>query len=142
MKKNVIIIFILLMILSFIVSYGIFNYRKNKLIEYNNKIKYEQFYNKEILGTDLLSIMNKVIDSNDKNLVDRDKKNNYINNNNNSIKLDIKFKEIDKTISIEKIESLGMNQFLKNFRDFKFKCIKIEYHNETQNIKYLLFEEI
>lgn len=103
---------------------------------------YESFYNQQVLGTDIISIINKAVNNNEKNLVEKDEQGNYIDNNNNSIKIDIKFKELDQVITMERINTVGMKQFLQNYGALDFKCTKIEYHSKTNNVKYMYFEQI
>lgn len=107
----------------------------------NNKV-YESFYNQNVLGTDFISLINKAIDNNEKNLVDKDEDGNYIDNEKNSIKIEVKFQELDKVISMESINKQGIYQFLQNFGAYSFRCTKIEYHQSTKNIKYMYFEQI
>lgn len=142
MRKNVIIISIIFLIIAILIGYGI-NYNKiSKLKTIQENKVYESFYNKEVLGTDIISLLNKTIDSNEKNLVDKDDNGNYIENDKDSIKIDIKFKELEKNINMETINKVGMQNFWKNFATFNFKCTKIEYHSKTNNVKYLYFEQI
>ena len=66
----------------------------------------------------------------------------YIENEKNSIKIEIKFKESDKTYAMEAISELGYESFVKNYSNMNFICTKKEYHKKTNQIKYLLFEQI
>ena len=113
---------------------------KNASIK-NNKV-YESFLNEQVLGTDVISLINKAIDNNDKNEVQKDSNGQYIDNGKNSVQIEIKFLELDKTISMEAINGQGYTQFVHNFGTYNFKCTKIEYHNSTKNVKYMYFEQI
>ena len=68
----------------------------------------------------------------------------YIDNEKNSINIDIKFFEEDEetTIDIENIYQRGTDEFLHFYRNIKFICNNVEYHKETGKIKYMLFEQI
>ena len=67
MKKTLIIILSLLLVIVAVVGLYINNTRKLvKYAEKNNK-EYENFYQQEILGTTLISIINKAINDNEKN---------------------------------------------------------------------------
>ena len=142
MKKTLILIITIFLAIAMVLGYNIY-YRNIAIAEAskNNKT-YESFYNQPVLGTDIISVINKAIDSNEKNLVEKDEEGNYIDNEENSIKIDIKFKELDQIISMERIEKIGMQQFWKNFGSFNFQCTKIEYHEKTNNVKYMYFEQI
>lgn len=142
MKKIVIFILLIMLTIVAIIGANVYNYniKKNEAIR-NNK-KYESFYNVEILGTDLASLINKIEDSNVKNNVEKDENGKYIDNKENSIKLEVKFLETEKIIQLEIIKKLGMIQFIKNFGTMSFKCTKIEYHQKTGKIKYMFFEQM
>lgn len=142
MKKTVILIVTIALVLTIVIGYNIINSRnqKNAIIKSNKE--YESFYNVNILGTDIASLVNKIDDDNNKNNIEKDSNGIYIDNNKNSIKADIKFLELEDIIPIEKIENQGIDQFVQNFAAMKFKCIKIEYHESTGRIKYMYFEQV
>ena len=74
MKKTLIIILSLLLVIVAVVGLYINNTRKLvKYAEKNNK-EYENFYQQEILGTTLISIINKAINDNEKNGVPKEAK--------------------------------------------------------------------
>ena len=77
-----------------------------------------------------------------KNNIKKDDKNKYIENDTTSIKIEVKFLEAENIIPMENIQKLGSEQFIKNYAVMNFKCIKKEYHSKTNNIKYMLFEQI
>ena len=132
MKRNIIFIVAIFLVVIAIITYSF----------YNIKRAYQSFYNQEFLGTDVISIINKAIDSNEKNAVDKDEKGHYIDNNKNSIIIEIKFKEQEQIIKMEAIEKSGEQKFLILFGATSFKCTKIEYHQNTNNVKYMYFEQI
>lgn len=142
MKKIIILIISIVLVVVTIISYNIYVYsNNNKKAMEKNKI-YEQFYNVEVLGTDIASLINKVDDSNNKNNVEKDEKGLFINNNNNSISIEVNFLELDEPISSEKIEEQGITRFIQNFGAVEFKCTKIEYHKQTKYVKYMYFEQV
>ena len=73
MKKIAIFFFTIIIIVVWI-SYAYLNYKAS----YNNAKKgnmpFESYYNQEIYGTELTTIINKAIDNNDNNEVLKDKK--------------------------------------------------------------------
>ena len=89
-----------------------------------------------------MTVINKASDQNESNGIEKDEKNTYIENDTNSIKIEVKFLESDKIFSMEAISSLGAEQFIKNYNMMTFKCTKKEYHQKTNSIKYMLFEQI
>lgn len=142
MKKNVFLILTIFLVLIVIIAYGLYHQRLVMIQASQNNRTYESFYNQNVLGTDFISLINKAIDNNEKNLVDKDENENYIDNGENSIKIEVKFQELDKVISMESINKQGIYQFVQNFGAISFKCTKIEYHQSTKNVKYMYFEQI
>lgn len=142
MKRNILLIITIVLVIIVTIIYNFSNYRKNQLDVQNNNKSYQSFYNVQVLGTDLATLINKVENSNIKNNVEKDEKGYYIDNGTNSIKIDIKFLEMDKVISAEAIQKNGIEQFVHNFASMNFKCTKIEYHQNTKNVKYMYFEQV
>ena len=124
MKRNFFIILTILLIISAIVGCTVYNYRQTQanIAQYNKQ--YESWYNKPILGTDFISIINKTIDNNEK-----------------SVKIYVKFLESDNIFDMEAISNNGIENFIQNYATFSFKCTKIDYH-KNGNVKSLFFEEI
>ena len=142
MKKIIICILSVFLVVICIVSYSVYQKNENTAqIGIDNKT-YESYYNKEVLGTDIISIINKAIDSNEKNDIKIGKDGNYIEDEKNSIRIEIKFKELDKVITMERINNVGIEKFWSNYGALSFKCTKIEYHEKTHRVKYMYFEEI
>lgn len=136
---------ILFILVAIIVSGFIYSYYGYK-INYNETIKtnryYESFYQKESLGTDIATLINKAQDNNETYKVEKDSSGNYQSDGKNSIIIELKFKDSDDIFRAEKVTKLGMNQFIKNYAAMTFKCTKKEYHKSTGFIKYLLLEQI
>ena len=141
MKKFVIFI-VLIIVIVVATGYIFLNYKaKNNIVKREN-IKLESYYDKEIYGTDLSTIMNKMIDNNTINEISKDENNKYIDNNEISIKIDISFLDDNKIHPAEEIFDSGIEEFLKYYREIKFKCTKIEYHQKTKKVSYMFFEQI
>ena len=151
-KKNIIIcvVFLLLIIGSI---YFLDNYKKTKLKtnEYNNQ--FNIYLNKEISASDLTSLINKVIDLNEKNNIQKDDKKLYIENEENSIRIDIEFlpitgeKDEQLVFPMERLNEKGLNEFRELYENneyvnFRFKAIEIDYHNKSKKLKYIKFKEI
>lgn len=113
---------------------------KEEIQKYNKE--YEDYLNKEIYGTDVATLINKAINQNEKNNIEKDEKDYYIDNGENSIKIDLKMTTIDKTYPMEEIYDNQTTNFVKNFNLVKFKCISIEYHKNTGIISKLVLEEL
>ena len=141
MKKIAIFFLIIIAIVSTI-AYMYLNYIANYNIAQKENAKFEMYKDKEILGSELTNIINKAIDINEKNEVEKDNKGQYIDNKNNSINVDIKFIDDDVIYNIERIYNSGINQFLYYYRNIKFKCVDVQYHTSTGKIKYMQFEQI
>ena len=142
MKKIIICILSFFFIIICIVVYGVYQKNENTAqIGVDNKT-YESYENKEVLGTDIISIINKATDSNKKNDIKIGEDGNYIDNGKNSIRIEIKFLELDKVITMERINNVGIEKFWSNYGALSFKCTKIEYHEKTHRVKYMYFEEV
>lgn len=141
MKKviTLIIILIICILISFSYAYNTYKSQEREIINHNNE--YEYYYNKEIYGVELATIINKIINNNSNYNISKDEKGNYIEDKEHSIKMDIYIIDTDDTYSIERIYSLGTDKFVKSFNSAKFKCTKIEYHSQSKKVKYLYFEQ-
>lgn len=141
MKKLVFFLIIVLVILSgfsylYIINKANYNNTKKE------NFKYDSYYNKEITGTELATVINRAIDNDMKYEIQKDSKGRYIANNENSINIDIKFTDDDNIHQMEIIYSNGIEKFVQFYGEIKFKCTKVEYHSATNKVKYLLFEQI
>ena len=140
--KKIIIFFIIIVIILSIIGVKYYNYKLN----YNSITKlnseYEQYLDKEIDGITLGSLINKTVDKNIKNNVEQNENGEFIQNEKNSIKIEIYITDNETTYKMETIYKGGTEQFIQYYGDIKFKCTKKEYHNQTKQIKYMLFEQI
>ncbi|MEI3396056.1 MAG: hypothetical protein V8R82_10390 [Clostridia bacterium] len=127
MKKIAIFLLIIIGIVSTI-SYLYLNSINNQRIAQKENIKFEIYKDEEITGAKVTTLINKAINSNQQNEVEKDKKGRYVDNATNSINIDIKFIDDDATYNIEKIYNNGMDKFLTYYRDIKFKCVDVQYH--------------
>ena len=141
MKK----VFIFFTIIVIIVCVILFQYNSYKITKNNiatENAEFEQYLNEEVYGIDIATIINKSIDKNEKNKILKDEKGFFIQNDENSIEVEIHIKENDTTYKMEQIYKQGTEQFVQFFINEKFKCSKVEYHEKTDRIKYMLFEQI
>ena len=143
MKNKIIIIVIIFLIILSVSAYMVYNYRKSVVSSQKVNESYKAYYDTEILGTELISVINKTVDFNEQNGIQKDENGMYIENNNNSIKIYISFKYEDdyQTVEMEKISNNGTDNFRKVYSTASFKCTEISYHDKTENVKALTFTE-
>ena len=99
MKKSIFIVLAILFIIAIVICLYIYNVKKIENVAIKHNKQYEEYCNKEILGTELISLINKAIDYNEKNSVEKQENTiYYINNNTNSIQITVKFLDNDKII--------------------------------------------
>jgi len=140
--KKLTIFFLIIIIIIVGISYLYLNYKSNYYNLKKNNKQFEVYYDKEVYGAEIATIINKAIDNNEKNEVQKDNKGKYIDNNENSIKIDIKMLDNDETYQMETLYAGGMDRFVQYYNQIKFKCTKIEYHTATNKVKFMLFEQI
>ena len=141
MKKYVYLLIIVIIALTSI-AYLYINYVNgaNNISSLNKD--YESLYNNVISGTTFATNINKILDANSKNNVQKDENGYYLDNGENSIIVEIKFKDSDNMFRIEQIYKNNISKFINLYANINFKCTKIEYHNKTKLVSYLYFEEI
>ncbi len=143
MKKIIICLIIVFLVITIIsVMYISQNNIKLSKIKETNQF-YEQYFNKEIFGVDVTTIINKATNENDKNNIQKDNNGFFIENDTNSIKVEIVMlsEENKETYQMETLQKVGLNGFIKNFNLINFKCSKIEYHEKTNLISKIVFEQ-
>ena len=141
MKKIFIFVTIIIVIIC-IIAFQYNSYKRNQNAITSENSEFDQYLDKEVYGLDLATIINKSVDKNEKNKISKDEKGFFIENDVNSIKVQIYIKENEKTYEMEQIYKQGTEQFVQFFINEKFKCSKVEYHKKTGRIKYMLFEQI
>ena len=146
MKKNLIILISILLIICAFVVYFVINYRNMQMQAQINNKEYNTYKDKTIVGTTLVSIINKTVDNNEKNNIEKDNSNVYVENEDNSIKIYIYFldedgKRIETPYTMEQIYNKGSDSFIKLYGTSNFTCTNIDYHSKTRNVKSLTFEQ-
>ena len=136
--KKLAIIFLIGVILIVGISYMYLNYKANYNEARKTNYQFESYYEKEFYGADVVTLINKAYDNNLTSGVERDKNGIFIENDTNSIKIDVKIIDNDTLYNMETLYIGGMD---KNYNGIKFKCTKIEYH-QNRKIKYMLIEQI
>ena len=142
MKKSlyiIIIIFIIIIGATFIFLSNLQGiYKENQKENYI----YEKYLDKEVMGTDVATLINRAVNNNEKYNIQKDEKGNYIDDNKYCIKIYIKLQTDGKFYNMETIYSNNVAEFVKNFNLENFKCTKISYHDLTKRISNVYFEII
>lgn len=141
MKKFVVFLVIVVAIVCAI-AYMYLNFIANRNTAITENMPYETYLNREIFGSDLASVINRAINDNNKNNLEKDEKGLYIANDTNSIKIQVKITDNDTTYDMETFYNSGMDNFIKYYNQIKFKCTKMEYHQNNGRVSYLYFEQI
>ena len=143
MKKTLIyIISIVIVICVLIVSKLYAN--KEYMVEIKKfNTKYEKYINNELIGTEVASVINQAVDDNEYERIKKDENGKYIQNDENSINIEVKITEFseEQIYTMETLYNGGMDQFVKYYGQIRFKATDIKY-NENKRIKYILFEQI
>lgn len=140
MKKIAMFFFIIIIIVAAITYMFLVNKANYNNTQRENR-EYENYYNKELLGNELTTIINRAINNNKLNEVQTDNKGKFIDNQTNSIHIEVKIIDNDTTYTMEQLYIGDMSNFVKFYSEITFKCTKMEYHKNNK-IKYMLFEQI
>lgn len=144
MKKTLLIIGILFAICIVVIGIAITenNKKLSKVKEINNQ--YEIYQNKEIYGTDVATLINKIIDYNHKNEIAKNEEGLFIENDINSIKCEIQFlyDEEIRVYPVENVYNRGLNSFIQNFNLTKFKIVDMQYHTKTKQISKIVLKQL
>lgn len=141
MKKYVV-LFITFVIAVVSILYGYFTYKYNNRSIIKSNLEFEYCLNKEIYGAELVTIINKAIENNEKNDIEKDNKGFYKENEDTSIKIEIKITDNNKTYNMETFYINGIDKFVKNYNMIKFKCLELRYHQTSKRVSYLYFEQL
>lgn len=140
--KKIVIFLIIVIIIICVISYIFLNYKANYNMSKKANLEFENYLNEEVYGTDLSTVMNRAVDNNEKNGVEKNNKGIYIDNGTNSISIEIKMIDNDSIYQMETFYKNGMQNFMNYYSNIKFKCTNIKYHESTKKVKYMLFEQI
>ena len=139
--EKISIVIIAIIIIVAVVGVKYISYENaQSLIKQENK-EFEQYQDKELNGLDVATVINKATDKNTKNNISKDEKGNFIQNDENSIEVEIYMSDNDITYKMESIFNAGTEQFVQYYSNINFRCSQIEYHKKTGRIKYILFEQ-
>lgn len=139
MKKVVYFVVLIAIILVAIIALKISdnNSASRQAISFNKQ--FERYKDTTIYGTDVLTIINKAIDNNEKYEIERNQEGFYIENDENSLKVELilllKNEEnmiIEKTYQMESLEKAGLKEFISSFNLTEFRCENIEYNSKNR----------
>ena len=140
MKKIFIFLMTVLVIIA-IIGVKYISYKNEKNLIQSENAEFEDYKDKEVYGLEVGTMINKAVDKNTKNKIEKDNNGNFIQNDKNSIEIEIYITDNETTYKMETIYNAGTEQFVQYYGNIKFKCSKIEYHENTGRIKYMLFEQ-
>lgn len=119
------------------------NTQRNEISKFN--VQFEQYIGQDMYGTDVLTIINKAIDSNENNKIARDENNYYVEDDSLSVKAYIillskndKGDIEEKTFPMEQLEKAGLDGFLTNFNLTPFELSSIEYNSQKRVSKIIV----
>lgn len=140
MKKNFIFMLCIIGIIIAILSVKYLGYKAEYGEIKRRNFEYEKYLNKEVLGTELTTIINKAVDNNEKNSVAKDGQGFYVTNDINSVKIQIQILDNETMYDMETLYNGGMERFVQNYNSINFECTKIEY-NKAGKVSYILFKQ-
>ena len=141
MRKNVVTVVGIMLIIASIIIGKYLNY-KVKINEIKSQnLEYEYFYQKEVFGTEIATVINSAIDQNEKNDVPKDKNGKYIQNDVNSIKVEVHITDNETLYDMETLYTKTMTTFVQYYNSVKFKCTDLKYNGEGR-VNYMYFEQI
>lgn len=144
MKKTLTLLVVLFVLATLVVGVAITQNNKKlaKVKEINNQ--YEIYLDKEIYGTDVATIINKMVDYNNKNQVAKNEEGMFLENNTNSIKGEIQFLYDEEVVThpIEAVYNRGLSSFISNFNVTKFKLLTIQYHKQTKQVSFIVLKQL
>ena len=139
--KKLNIFFSVVIIIVCMISYIYILNKSNERITMQQNQLFESYYQRQVYGAEIATIINKAMDSNYKNNVEKDNNNLYIENSTNSVKINIKMIDNDTIYPMELFANSGIQNFLEYYNNIQFKCVDIKYHENTKLVKSLLFEQ-
>ena len=143
MKKIFIIIITIVIIAIVVVLSKYYEYKEQKSEIDTFNAQYEQYLDKEIYGTQIASVINKAVDDNEKADIKKDENGKYIQNDENSVNIEVKIIDLDEDtiFAMETLYGGGMTQFVQYYSEILFKWAEIRY-NSAGLVSYMLFEQI
>ena len=98
-----------------------------------------------LYGDDVMTIINNAIDNNEKNKVEKKSNGFYIENDINSVKVELTLLLLDekeqiqeKVYQMESLQNAGLTGFISNFGLTTFECTNIDYNSNGKVKKIYL----
>lgn len=140
MKKTLIYIICIVLIILSVIGTKYLNFKEQKSLIQKYNLEYEVYLNQDVTGRELTTAINRAVNSNEKNSVQKDEKGFYIDDDNNSVKIEIKILDNDTTYQMETLYNGGMENFIQYYGDINFNCSKIDY-NSKGKVSHIIFEQ-
>ena len=140
MKKTILFILCIVIIILSIFWVKYVNYQAEQRAIKEENLEYETYLSKEITGRELTTAVNRAVNNNEQNSVAKDEQGFYIQNDSNSVKIEIQMLDNDTTYQMETIYNGGMENFIQYYSDIYFQCTKIDY-NQVGRVSYIVFEQ-
>lgn len=141
MKKTLSVICIIFLVIMIILFWNLKQVQSNNRKVQSFNAEYEFFNREGICGVDITTIINKATNNNEKFEVDKDENGYYIPNEEDSINIYIKLINTEKTYPMERIQEIGLQNFVEFFGEVEFKCSQIDYHKNGK-ISSMTFESL
>ena len=140
MKKTIILIICIIIVILSTFGVKYLDYKEQKSIIKKENLEYEAYINKEVSGRELTTVINRAVNNNEKNNLSKDEFGLYIQNDSNSIKIEIVILDTETTYQMETLYNGGMVNFIQYYGDIFFECTKIEY-NSKGRVAHMIFEQ-
>lgn len=139
MKRIILLISTIAIVGILLFSYNYIQYENIQAdVKKFNKVFLE--YNRENLyGTDITTVINKAMDNNEQYKIKKDKSGAYIPDDLYSTNIYINLDKEGSTYPMESFYKVGINEFTRYFGELKFKCTKVNYH-ENGRVKEMFFQ--
>lgn len=141
MKKNLILILIIILVATvfFILNYKEYEINTIDLKRFN--LTYEEFNKDNLNGLDVVTVMNQATSNNEKYEIPKDENGLYVLDDENSIEIYVTMIINDETYRMERLTNKDVNSnFIRLFGDVNFKCSSIDYHQKTGRVASMHFE--
>ena len=140
MKKTVFVVVLILIIISVIgvIQYKNEQQRIQEVLKYN--LLYEEYNKTGLNGLDVTTIINKAVNNNERNSVEKDENGFYKDNYSDSVIIEVKMIIDGEIYRMEQISQIGLDAFTEYFAEVTFDCKEVKYHEDTGKISYMLFE--
>lgn len=150
MKKICIVaVAIIVLLIIVVMQINSLQTQQKQAIQFNKQ--YEEYKNKYLYGIDILTVINKAADNNEKYSIPKDENKMYIEDDENSIKIELNLissvneKTGEKqyvTHQMERLQQVGLEGFITNFNLTTFECENIEYHTKTGKVSKIIFKQV